>query len=245
MPPAPILNVVTATAASLSQPVTAQASASIVVNPVVAPTPALSITKSTTATTYSTVGSIVTFTLVATNTGNATLDQRDDHRSERDRRRIAPRSLLTPGETLTCTARHVVTQADLDQGTVTNIASVSGTPPTGPTVTRHQRRRWSCRRCRITVAVAGRSRRRRPASRRSATQITYTITATNTGNVTLMNVAISDPNGVLRPCAPIEPGARADVDVHGGPHRDRRRLAAKVIVNQAHATALPMISTSR
>ncbi len=65
----PILNVVTATAGSASSPVTAQATASVDVSPVVSVSGALSITKTTATTSYSSLGGVVAFTLVATNTG--------------------------------------------------------------------------------------------------------------------------------------------------------------------------------
>ena len=113
---------------------------------------------------------------------------------------------LAAGQSLTCTATHVVTQADLDRGTLTNIGSVSGLSPTGSIISANS----------AAVVVPA-----MPVSSLSLTkstsatgfsrvgdQITYTITATNTGNITLVNVAISDPNAVLGVCVPInlEPG---------------------------------------
>ena len=44
-------------------------------------------------------------------------------------------SSLEPGATMTCTASYTTTQADLDAGSITNVGSVTGTPPTGPVVT--------------------------------------------------------------------------------------------------------------
>ena len=44
-------------------------------------------------------------------------------------------SSLEPGATMTCTATYTTTQADLDAGSITNVGSVVGTPPTGPVVT--------------------------------------------------------------------------------------------------------------
>ena len=125
----PILNVVTATAGSASSPVTAQATASVDVSPVVSVTGALSITKSTTTTSYSTVGTVVTYTLVATNTGGVTLTDVTITDPNATVGACAPVT-LAPGESLTCSATHVVTQNDLDQGAVVNTASVTGVSPT-------------------------------------------------------------------------------------------------------------------
>jgi uncharacterized repeat protein (TIGR01451 family) len=233
----PIVNVVTATAGPVSQPITAQASASVVVSTVVAPAAALSITKSTTAKTYSKLGSIVTFTLVATNTGIATLDNvtiSDPNATLVN----CPAVTLMPGQTLTCSATHVVTQADLDRNTITNIGSVSGISPTGSTITANS--------AAVVVPVMPHASlslvksTEATAFRKVGDQITYTITATNTGNVTLINVAISDPNGVLGPCVPtnLVPGqALTCTAVHTVTAAD---LVATVISNQARATALPV-----
>ena len=68
-------------------------------------------------------------------------------------------------------------------------------------------------------------------------QVVYTISATNTGNVTLVNVTLSDSNAVLAGCAPttLAPGQTLTcVAVHTVTPSD---VAAKVIVNSAHATA--------
>ena len=139
---------------------------------------------------------------------------------------------------MTCTATHVVTQGDLDRGTLTNIASVSGVSPTGSIVSADS----------AAVVVPALPVSSLTLTKSSAAtgfskvgdQISYTITATNTGNVTLNNVAISDPNGVLGVCAPTNllPGQSLTCTaVHTVTAAD---VAAKVIVNQAHATALPI-----
>ncbi len=42
---------------------------------------------------------------------------------------------LAPQASTTCTGTYTVTQADIDAGSITNTATASGTPPTGPPVT--------------------------------------------------------------------------------------------------------------
>ena len=129
----PIFNIVTATAGTVSQPVIVQATAIVEVSSVVPAISGLSITKSTAAATYSKVGGVVTYTLVATNTGIVTLTGVTVTDANATLAHCAPVT-LTPGQAVTCTATHIVTQADLDRGTITNVASVSGLPPTGPAV---------------------------------------------------------------------------------------------------------------
>ena len=233
----PILNVVTATAGTVSQPVTAQASANVEVSPVVPPIAGLSITKSTTAATYSKVDGVVTYTLVATNTGVVTLTGVTITDANATLANCAPVT-LAPGQTVTCTATHVVTQADLDRGTLTNTASVSGLPPTGPAVKANSAAVVTPAMPRSSLVVTKSSEA--TSFSKVGDQLSYTITATNTGNVSLTSVSITDPNGVLSGCVPtnLVPGqSMTCTAIHTVTVAD---VAAKVILNQAVASALPV-----
>ena len=232
----PILNVVTATAGSASSPVTAQATASVDVSPVVSVTGALSIAKSTTATSYSTVGATVTYSLVATNTGGITLTNVTITDPNATVAACVPVT-LAPGESLTCSATHVVTQTDLDQGAVVNTAAVTGVSPTAALVTASS--------AAVVVLAARNPALSLTKSTSSADftkageQVVYTISATNTGNVTLVNVTLSDSNAEVTGCAPtsLAPGRTLTCTaVHTVTSAD---VNAKVILNRAHATAQP------
>ena len=234
-----IVNVVTASGASGSQPVTAQASANIDVSPVVSTSAALTLTKSSSAKTFSSVGAVVPFTLVATNTGNTTLTNVTITDADATITGCAP-VILAPGQTLTCAAMHVVSQSDLDHGGISNTASVTGVAPTGSAVFASSQT-IVIPATRITDLKMEKSTTA-TAFKKVGDTLIYTIVATNLGNVSLMNVAISDPNAVLSGCAPtnLVPGqAMTCSAAHVVTAAD---ISAKVIVNQAHATALPMIS---
>ena len=234
-----IVNVVTATAGGASQPIVAQASANVAVSPLVPVVPALSIHKTTSTTAYSAVGTVVTYTLIATNTGNATLTNVTITDPNATIAACAPVT-LAPGQTLTCSASHVVTQTDLDRGAVTNAASATGFPASGPAVTATSE-----------TVVVGATRTTNLALvktsssdvfARAGDQITFTIVATNNGNVTLTNVTISDPNAVLKNC-PVTNLAPGQTITCTAVHTvTTAEVTAKVISNQARATALPMIS---
>jgi len=92
--------------------------------------PSLSIEKSTTATSISAVGETVSYAYVVTNTGNivftSEISVADDKIESVSCPALAEGGLL-PGASLTCTADYTVTQADLDNGGVTNIATASST----------------------------------------------------------------------------------------------------------------------
>ncbi len=84
---------------------------------------ALTAVKSSTNSSFSVVGEVLNYEILVTNTGNVTLagltisDPLTPDES-------CPASTLAPGESMTCTATHAVTQADIDAGVVKNIATV-------------------------------------------------------------------------------------------------------------------------
>ena len=145
------------------------------------------------------------------------VDGRPDHhlhlrRHQRRQRRLSPTStwptsrpcplgLLTSGPTcpsggldagltIDCTATYTVTQADIDHGSINDAATVTGTTATGVKATSN-------------IATAGVTAAQTPAVSVTKTAspttvskvgqtVTYTYVITNTGNVTLTELNVSD-----------------------------------------------------
>ena len=141
-------------------------------------------------------GDKITYTFVITNTGNVTLSGvavTDPLPGLSAISCPAAAATLSPGESQTCTASLVLNQAHVDAGSVGNTATVSGTPPAGATpspttasddevVTITQ------------VASLDLTKTASPMTYNTVGQtITYTFAVRNTGNVTLDNVAVTDP----------------------------------------------------
>ena len=163
-------------------------------------TPALTLDKVADVTSVSMVGDEIIYTFTATNTGNVTLTDADITDPLPGLSALSCQSpvgtsvttpvTLGPGGVLECTATYAVTQADLDAGAVSNTATATGTPPTGPPLTPTD-----------TVTVPGTQSpgltlekvADKTTVSRVAETITYTFTATNTGNVTLTDADITDP----------------------------------------------------
>ena len=96
-------------------------------------TPSLSFVKRATSATFTNVGDVVAYEFDVENTGNVTMNGvsvSDDLISNV----VCPQTVLAPAGTMTCSASYTVTQADVDAGSVTNNASVTGTPPGGTPV---------------------------------------------------------------------------------------------------------------
>ncbi|MBM7518723.1 DUF7507 domain-containing protein [Nocardioides nitrophenolicus] len=177
--------------------------------------PAITIAKSADTRTLAPVGKTVGYSFVVTNTGNVTL--RDVVVTEGDFTGAGPMSAiscpettLAPDASMTCTATYVVQQADVDRGTLDNSATASGTPPNGPAVTSDPGR------ARLTEAPAPRLSIDKRADRQVVTRagevIDYSFVVTNTGNVTLREITVSDTDlsgaGDLSAIAcPAEPAA--------------------------------------
>ena len=94
-------------------------------------TPALTLEKrAVSGAPYSAVGQVINYEYVVRNTGNVTINAlrvTDDKIATVN----CPVTVLAPTASTTCTASHVVTQADLAAGTLTNIATATGTPTQG------------------------------------------------------------------------------------------------------------------
>ncbi|MFD4893021.1 beta strand repeat-containing protein [Kitasatospora sp. NPDC058397] len=135
-----VTNTATATGTPPSgPPVTSPPSSTSVPN---TPAPALTVVKSASPTTVSAVGQVVDYSFLVTNTGSATLTDVTVNEAAFSGSGTPPvvtcpagAASLAPGASVTCTASYTVTQADVDSGKVTNTATATGTPPSGPPVT--------------------------------------------------------------------------------------------------------------
>jgi len=151
--------------------------------------PALSIDKSALSAEFALPGDIISYEYIVTNTGNVSLTDpveiADDKIASVDCPSLPAEGLL-PAASLTCLADYMVTQADLDMGSVTNIATAtSGATSSAPdmvTVVASTLPELSVRK-----SVAEPVQRFGPIF-----DVTYAIKLQNTGNVTLTNVQLQD-----------------------------------------------------
>ena len=172
------------------------------------PSPAVSITKSAAPASVSTVGQTVTYTFAVKNTGNLDLtgvSVDDTQQAPAGSLASGPtcQSLsgpsgtcsgsstsLAPGQVATFTATYIVTQADLNHGSIHDSATATGTPPTGPSVTSPP--------ATATVPVKSSpalsiTKSANPGTVTTVGQtVTYTFTVTNTGNLDLTGVSVND-----------------------------------------------------
>lgn len=160
------------------------------------PAPALEIQKSVTPTTITAAGEVLTFDFLLTNTGNVTLS--DVSAVEGIFTGSGPRPVVTcppaaaslaPNASVTCTAPYTATQADVDAGTVTNIASADGTPPAGGTPV--QAPPSSATFNAVDSPALSIVKTANPSTiTRSGEIVTYSFVVTNTGNVTMSDIAV-------------------------------------------------------
>ena len=167
------------------------------------PNPTINVAKSALPTSVSAVGQAVAYSFLVTNTGNVTLTGvvvTDP----------LPRlsavscsvSTLAPSASTTCSATYTATQADLDAGSIANTATATGTPPVGPPVTDTGSATVTANRGPAVTVTKSTTATTFSAVGQS---IPFTITVRNSGNVTLTNVVITDPNAVLGTCTPAAP----------------------------------------
>ncbi|GAB3312298.1 hypothetical protein GCM10027298_37400 [Epidermidibacterium keratini] len=140
-------------------------------------------------------GDTIDYTFTVTNTGNTTINgvSIDDPKIASV---VCPTTTVAPGESVTCTATYIVSQADLNAGEVVNTATASGIDPTGTTITSDPDGTTTELPGESTIAMdktAGILSDVDGSGGASAgDQIDYTITVTNTGSVTLTEVTVTD-----------------------------------------------------
>jgi uncharacterized repeat protein (TIGR01451 family) len=168
------------------------------------------------------VGDTITYTLTATNTGNTTLtgvavtDTRASGLSCRAPTPLpapAGPATLLPGQSLVCTGRYALTQADIDAGSVANTATATS-GQTAPQIASDN----------VAVPQVGALTLAKrdlvtklsvvqPAARWDAGDIVvYELTLSNAGNTTLTGVSVADPKLPTLHCiAPGGGGQPADL----------------------------------
>jgi len=97
----------------------------------------ISLTKAANPTTYNTVGQTITYTYTIKNTSNIDLPGPFTVSDNKVASVTCASGPLAPGASLNCTGTYTITQADLNAGSVTNIATAS-TIYNGSTVTSNQ-----------------------------------------------------------------------------------------------------------
>jgi large repetitive protein len=110
-------------------------------------------------------------------------------------------AVLAPGESLDCGGTHEITQADLDRGFVMTTAAATGTTPWGEAVRSDTNSATTVMPQEPGLTVAN-------EVVTSGSTLTYTVTTTNSGNVTLTNVRPTlTPAGLTCAPATLAPGA--------------------------------------
>ncbi|MHA6765224.1 beta strand repeat-containing protein [Streptacidiphilus sp. PAMC 29251] len=159
--------------------------------------PALTVVKSAVPTTVTAAGQTVDYSFLVTNTGNVTLSGVTVAETAFSGTGTKPviscpagAASLAPGVSVSCTASYTVTQADVDAGRVTNTAHATGTPPTGPAVDSPPSNAT------VTATAAPALTLVKSAAPTTVTAagqtVDYSFLVTNTGNVTLTDVTVTE-----------------------------------------------------
>jgi uncharacterized repeat protein (TIGR01451 family)/LPXTG-motif cell wall-anchored protein len=158
--------------------------------------PAITLVKTADPTTVERAGQSVTYTFTVTNTGDVTLrgvgvDETRFTGSGPAPEISCPNVVLAPGASQSCRAIYRVTQADIDAGSIENTAVAHGTAPraTEPTTSAPSSAKVTAgRTAALTLAKSA-----EPATVDSAGEpVHYSFVVTNTGNVTLTNVTVTE-----------------------------------------------------
>ena len=159
---------------------------------------------------YSAVGDELVFEITATNDTNVTLTNViiSDPAATLGACTPAQPATLAPGATLACAATYTVTQTDIDNGSFTNTATATATRPDASTISGSDDATATGPE-RLPAFTLDKVRTDTTNPIIDGSVLEYEITATNSGNVTIMAVTISDPLIPALSCAPVTPAVLA------------------------------------
>ncbi|QIK64075.1 hypothetical protein G7068_13365 [Leucobacter viscericola] len=159
--------------------------------------PAISLVKSVDKTSVSKAGESVKYSFAVTNTGNTTftdLKVVDDAKKFTGTGKLSavscPTTKLAPGESVTCTATYEMTQADIDSGSVVNVATANAASPSGIAVTAPESKATVSAKPNAGLAIVKTVDAKVIQS--VGQTLNYSFKVTNTGNVTMGNVKVVD-----------------------------------------------------
>lgn len=167
----------------------------------VAPAPSLSIVKSATPAAgddYE-AGQAVAYSFIVTNTGNVPLTGVAVNETSFSGTGTPPvvscsagAASLAVGAQVTCTAAYVMTQADVDAGTLANTATATGSPPTGAAVTSPPDDAVVEIVSAPALSLVKTADEEAAANVEVGQTVEYSFLVTNTGNVTLDHIGIDE-----------------------------------------------------
>ncbi|MFF8770873.1 hypothetical protein [Kitasatospora sp. NPDC015120] len=144
-------------------------------------------------------GETITYSFTVRNTGNVTLkDVTINETAFTGHGTLGPvtcpkeAAALAPGTTVTCTAGYTVTQADVDAGSVKNTATATGTPPRGEPPVSPPSEVELPQAPKPAVALVKSARTGEPGKLVAGEKVAYSFAVTNTGNVTLKDVKVTE-----------------------------------------------------
>ncbi len=170
--------------------------------------PSIQVSKTDNGAVVDGAGDVITYTITVSNTGNVTLSNVlvQDPLTGLD----VNVGTLAPGASTAVDTEYVVTQGDVDKGSVLNTALTTGDSPDGEDPTDETEEETPIERnpgIQIVKSDNG------ATVDGAGDVIVYTLTVTNTGNVTLSNVTVQDPlTGLELNVGTLAPGASTAVD---------------------------------
>ncbi len=150
--------------------------------------PQINLEKRADKTTYQTNGETITYTLLATNTGNVMLDNVTIIDPMTGLNQLI--GSLPEGEKDSVTATYNITLADLDQGFVTNTANVTGLDPEDTVISDEDEETLTAI---ITPSLSIEKEALESKYEMVGDALNFKLTLENTGNITLAEVVLEDP----------------------------------------------------